>query len=191
MVKYHQLLHVLKSCLSCIHTSFQANTPTFQERTCSPAYYVLSKLFFMYFQEKAQVTIPTFLERTCTSSHYTDLLERTCAPSHNTYCRSCLSNCSINIIILTAQDLHLFRNYWWSSQEIAAIPATGVNILNTYYVLCPPTPNRKEIQKQNKTKQKTTTKKTNTHKKNYFVVVPCPIWEWTIFSHLYSCTLKW
>ena len=71
------------------------------------------------FQEK---TMPTFLERTC-------------APSHNTYCRSCLSSCSINIIILTAQELHLFRNYLWSSQEIAAIPATGVHEHSQYYVL--------------------------------------------------------
>ena len=87
--------YVLKSCLSCIHTSFQVNIPTFQERTCSPAYYVLSKLSFTYFQEKAQATILTFLERTCTP---------TCGPSHNTYCRSCLSSFSINIIILTAQE---------------------------------------------------------------------------------------
>ena len=81
--------------------------PTFKERTFSPAYYVLPKLSFMYFQEKpklsfmyfqekAQLTMPTFLERTCT-------------PSHNTYCRSCLSSCSINIIILIAQEFTPFQ----------------------------------------------------------------------------------
>ena len=55
----------------------------------------------LYFQEKAQVTIPTFLEKTCAP---------TCAPSHNTYCKSCLSSCSTNIIILTGTiDGHLKR----------------------------------------------------------------------------------
>ena len=60
------------------------------------AYVLFQEKAQEYFQEKAQATIPTFLERTC-------------APSHNTYCRSCLSSCSINIVILTAQEFTPFQ----------------------------------------------------------------------------------
>ena len=58
------------------------------------------------FQEKAQVTMLTFLERTY-------------APSHNTYCRSCLSSCSINIIYTDCPRVYTSRDSCYSSHRSA------------------------------------------------------------------------
>ena len=101
------------------------------------------------FQEKAQVTMPTFLERTC-------------APSHNTYCRSCLSSCSINIIILTAQEFTLFQELFMVISRDNCY--SSHSILNTmYYDPPPPLP----LPTENKTKQK----KTKQNKKKSFLLL--------------------
>ena len=109
------------------------------------------------FQEKAQVTMPTFLERACASSH-------------NTYCRSCLSSCSLNIIytdlyiiILTAQEFTPFQELFMVISRDSCYSSHRSEHLNTMYY-DPPPPNRKQnITKQNK----------QTNKKS-FIVVPCP-----------------
>ena len=103
------------------------------------AYVLFQEKAQEYFQEKAQATILTFLERTC-------------APSHNIYCRSCLSSCSINTIILTAQEFTHFQELFMVTSRDSCYSSHRSEHSQCYVLY---DPNRK----QNKTNKQKNQKK--------------------------------